>query len=149
MNETIKMTSEIMDAEEQSVRIEYYTLDGKKPEIFMCPGDFIIICNVLHDYAALLSEISEDDLKDNLTKFQYSYHMNRCKKIQMRIEEALGYSTEKALVKCRKKQARENTDDIAEDALVLAAGRRKRKQEQKTLSTDRAEDPEIEEVRNG
>ena len=67
----------------------------------------------------------------------------------MRIEEALGYSTEKALVKCRKKQARENTDDIAEDALVLAAGRRKRKQEQKTLSTDRAEDPEIEEVRNG
>lgn len=149
MNETIKMTSEIMDAEEQSVRIEYYTLDGKKPEIFMCPGDLIIICNVLHDYAALLSEISEDDLKDNLTKFQYSYHMNRCKKIQMRIEEALGYSTEKALVKCRKKQARENTDDIAEDALVLAAGRRKRKQEQKTLSTDRAEDPEIEEVRNG
>ncbi len=149
MNETIKMTSEIMDAEEQSVRIEYYALDGKKPEIFMCPGDLIIICNVLHDYAALLSEISEDDLKDNLTKFQYSYHMNRCKKIQMRIEEALGYSTEKALVKCRKKQARENTDDIAEDALVLAAGRRKRKQEQKTLSTDRAEDPEIEEVRNG
>ena len=149
MNETIKMTSENMDAEEQSVRIEYYTLDGKKPEIFMCPGDLIIICNVLHDYAALLSEISEDDLKDNLTKFQYSYHMNRCKKIQMRIEEALGYSTEKALVKCRKKQARENTDDIAEDALVLAAGRRKRKQEQKTLSTDRAEDPEIEEVRNG
>lgn len=149
MNETIKMTSEIMDAEEQSVRIEYYTLDGKKPEIFMCPGDLIIICNVLHDYAALLSEISEDDLKDNLTKSQYSYHMNRCKKIQMRIEEALGYSTEKALVKCRKKQARENTDDIAEDALVLAAGRRKRKQEQKTLSTDRAEDPEIEEVRNG
>lgn len=149
MNETIKMTSEIMDAEEQSVRIEYYTLDGKKPEIFMCPGDLIIICNVLHDYAALLSEISEDDLKDNLTKSQYSYHMNRCKKIQMRIEEALGYSTEKALVKCRKKQARENTDDIAEDALVLAAGRRKRKQEQKTLFTDRAEDPEIEEVRNG
>ena len=149
MNETIKMTSEIMDAEEQSVRIEYYALDGKKPEIFMCPGDLIIICNVLHDYAALLSEISEDDLKDNLTKFQYSYHMNRCKKIQMRIEEALGYSTEKALVKYRKKQARENTDDIAEDALVLAAGRRKRKQEQKTLSTDRAEDPEIEEVRNG
>lgn len=97
MNETIKMTSEIMDAEEQSVRIEYYALDGKKPEIFMCPGDLIIICNVLHDYAALLSEISEDDLKDNLTKFQYSYHMNRCKKIQMRIEEALGYSTEKAL----------------------------------------------------
>ena len=149
MNETIKMTSEIMDAEEQSVRIEYYALDVNKPEIFMCPGELIIICNVLHDYAALLSEISEDDLKDNLTKFQYSYHMNRCKKIQMRIEEALGYSTEKALVKCRKKQARENTDDIAEDALVLAAGRRKRKQEQKTLSTDRAEDPEIEEVRNG
>ena len=52
MNETIKMTSEIMDAEEQSVRIEYYALDGKKPEIFMCPGDLIIICNVLHDYAA-------------------------------------------------------------------------------------------------
>lgn len=149
MNETIKMTNEIMEAEEQNVRIEYYTLDGKRPEIFMCPGDLIIICNVLHDYAALLSEISEDELNDNLTKFQYSYHMNRCKKIQMQIEEAMGYSTEEALLKCHKKQTREDVDDIAEDALVLAAKRRKKKQEQKTFSTDQAEDPETGEARNG
>lgn len=149
MNETIKMTNEIMEAEEQNVRIEYYTLDGKRPEIFMCPGDLIIICNVLHDYAALLSEISEDELNDNLAKFQYSYHMNRCKKIQMQIEEAMGYSTEEALLKCHKKKTREDVDDIAEDALVLAAKRRKKKQEQKTFSTDQAEDPETGEARNG
>ena len=149
MKETIKMTNEIMEAEEQNVRIEYYTLDGKRPEIFMCPGDLIIICNVLHDYAALLSEISEDELNDNLAKFQYSYHMNRCKKIQMQIEEAMGYSTEEALLKCHKKQTREDVDDIAEDALVLAAKRRKKKQEQKTFSTDQAEDPETGEARNG
>lgn len=41
--ETVDITSEIGKAEEDGVRIEYYTLDGKAPEIYMCPGDLIII----------------------------------------------------------------------------------------------------------
>ena len=48
-----------MKAEEEGIRIEYYTLDGEKPEIRMCPGDLMIICNVLHDYAQMLREAAE------------------------------------------------------------------------------------------
>ena len=52
--ETIRITDEVRNSEEGSVRIGYYTLDGRRPEIYMCPGDLIVICNVLHDYAAAM-----------------------------------------------------------------------------------------------
>lgn len=48
--ETIRITDEVRKSEEDSVRIKYYTLDGNRPEIYMCPGDLIVICNVLHGY---------------------------------------------------------------------------------------------------
>ena len=39
IQETAQITEEIRKAEEEKVRIESYTLDGQKPELYMCPGD--------------------------------------------------------------------------------------------------------------
>ena len=57
--ETVQITEDIKEAEESGIEIEYYTLDGKKPVLHMAPGDLMIICNVLHDYA------QEPLVKDN------------------------------------------------------------------------------------
>ena len=123
VEEIAQMTEEIRRAEEGKVRIEYYTLDGRRPEIFMCPGDLIVICNVLHDYAGLLENIMEND--EGYQKALYEYHAKRCRKIQHQIEEALGYSTELAIEKCKRHQERRRKDDdVGEDAFVLAVRRR-------------------------
>lgn len=120
--DTVAITQEIKSAEESGVRIEYYTMDGPNRDIYMCPGDLMCICNVLYDY----SRIFEDFIKEAKEKgeawkeFTYGYHLNRCRKIQKKIEESLGYSTEAAIINCRKKQGRkEKDDDVGEDALTL------------------------------
>lgn len=98
--ETVNITSEIEKAEEDGIRIEYYTLDGKTPEIYMCPGDLIIICNVLYDYAKMLEEAAE--LSIGYEQGQYLYHIKRCGGIRGKIETAMGYSTEQAIETCIK-----------------------------------------------
>lgn len=133
--ETVDITNEIGKAEEDGVRIEYYTLDGKTPEIYMCPGDLIIICNVLYDYAKMLGEAAEISI--GYEQGQYSYHIKRCERIRKKIETEMGYSTEQAIETCIKKHkylgqedlGQEN--DIGEDALVLAMRQRKQKKTKK------------------
>ena len=117
--DTVTITDEIRNSEEQGIRIEYYTLDGKHPELYMCPGDLMLICNVLHDYASLLEEWIEH-CPEEVSKFIYEYHANRCRKIQTKIENEMGYNTAAAIVKCQKRRNRKS-EDIGEDALVLAA----------------------------
>lgn len=119
---TLEMSMDIKNQEEAGVRIEYYTLDGRHPEIYMCPGDLHIICNVMHDYAALLESLVPE--KEGYEQAIYEYHAGRCKKIQQKIEESMNYNVEQAIEKCRKKKGKEKDDDIGEDALVLAARRR-------------------------
>lgn len=118
---TVQITKELSDPK---IKIKYYTLDGKKPEFDMCPGDLMLICNVLHDYSALLEEWLQY-FEGGATQFLYKYHMNKCRKIQSKIEKELSYSTEKAIEKCNKRKKK--SDDIGEDALVLATRRRKSK----------------------
>lgn len=123
--ETVMITDDIRKFEEENIRIEYYTLDGKHPELYMCPGDLMMICNVLHDYASLLEELLKS-FPEQLPQFLYEYHAGRCRKIQYKIENEMGYSTEKAIEKCRKRQGRMHKDDnVGEDAMVLAVRRRK------------------------
>ena len=135
--ETLQMSMDIKKQEENGIRIEYYTLDGRRPEIYMCPGDLVIICNVMHDYATLLESLVPE--KEGYEQAMYEYHAGRCRKIQHKIEDAMNYSVEQAIAKCQKKKGKKNDDDIGEDAMVLAARMRRKKPEkangikQKTL----------------
>lgn len=57
--DTAAMIAEITKCRRGGARIEYYTLDGRRPEIYMCPGDLIVICNVLYDYGNLTMDLPE------------------------------------------------------------------------------------------
>ena len=124
IQETARITEEIRKAEEEKVRIESYTLDGQKPELYMCPGDLIVLCNVLHDYAELLENII--DVDQGYQAALYQYHAQRCRKIQHYIEKELNYDAAAAIRRCRKKTKKtREKDDIGEDAFVLAVRRRR------------------------
>lgn len=141
--ESIEITDDIRKSEEDGVRIQYYTMDGREPELYMCPGDLVVICNVLHDYASVLREIVDEAGEDmhGFAQATYEYHIKRCKKIQAYIESEIGYSTEEAIEKCRKKQGAPK-DDIGEDALVLAMrARKKKKAEQKEPESEKEDEP--------
>lgn len=77
---------------------------------------------------SFLQEIAEEVKGHGVAVAVYNYHHDRCKKIQKIIEDAMGYSTEAAIEKCKKKRERENKEDIGEDALVLATRARRREE---------------------
>lgn len=80
------------------------------------------ICNVLYDYSSIFEDFIQEarEKGEAWKEFTYGYHLNRCRKIQKKIEESMGYSTEAAIINCRKKQGRkEKNDDVGEDALTL------------------------------
>lgn len=133
--ETLEITKEIHSSEENNLRIKYYTLDGRQPELSMCPGDLIVICNILHDYASALEVFANE--KEGYEKALYEYQADRCGKIRRKIEESLGYSVEKAIEKCAKKNGKKRKADVGEDALVLAIRYRNKSSKEK--------DPEKEE----
>lgn len=120
------MTEEIQKSETGEVRVEYYTLTGETRTLKICPGDLYIICNVLHDYADLLREyIKSSEKEGNPVLPTYEYYADRCKKIQLKIEDALGYSTEKAIERCQKKRGiKVRQDAVGEDSLLLAVKKR-------------------------
>lgn len=120
------------------VDVEYYNLKGEELHLKLPPGDLIKICNVLHDYVDLLRYYEaeyENDISRAVSVMVYGVYADRLKKIQEKIESSLGYSTEQAIKKCRKKALKKSRDkDIGEDALVLASRARatnqKKEQEQ-------------------
>ena len=121
--DTVSMTSEINEDEQNMVPIRYLELDGELKEIHSCYGDIIIIINAMADYAGLL-----DDYRmmypERLNAFQsmtYEYQANRCRKIQKSLEQQMGYDRYKAIEKCQKRRARQSDDDVGEEALVLLA----------------------------
>ena len=58
------------------------------------------------------------------------HHANRCRKIQVKIESQMGYSTEAAIEKCKKKHKYIGQEplfkgsDVGEDAVILAMRQR-------------------------
>ena len=109
----------------------------------MCPGDLIIICNVLYDYAKMLEEAAKISI--GYEQGQYLYQIKRCERIRKKIEMEMGYSTEQAIETCIKKHkylgqedlGQEN--DIGEDALVLAMRQRKQKKTKKDKGKEKPE----------
>lgn len=107
------------------VDVEYYDLSGHELHFKICPGDLQIVCNVLFDYCNMLSEMLADppDGVDQgaieLWRARYGYYLERIQKIRWKIESGIGYSTEKAIAKCKKRKLKKD-DDIGEDALVMA-----------------------------
>lgn len=136
--DTIRITNDLPPQEENDICVEYYTLDGKKPKLYMCPGDLIVICNVLNDYCDLLRHVSTIIPEtESGTQMIYDVHAERCKKIQSKIERQIGYSTEVAIEKCRKKSRRKKADDVGEDALVLALKHRVKKEKDNSLNNEK------------
>lgn len=122
------------------IDVEYYNLKGEELHMLLPPGDLIKICNVLHDYTDLLGTYIEeykDDIDKAVTVANYAIYADRLKRIQTKIEDVLGYSTAKAIEKCRKK-AFKNKDngDIGEDALILASKSRATKKNDKGEKTE-------------
>lgn len=122
------------------IDVEYYNLKGEELHMLLPPGDLIKICNVLHDYTNLLGTYIEeykDDIDKAVTVANYAIYADRLKRIQTKIEDVLGYSTAKAIEKCRKK-AFKNKDngDIGEDALILASKSRATKKNDKGEKTE-------------
>lgn len=122
------------------IDVEYYNLKGEELHMLLPPGDLIKICNVLHDYTDLLGTYIEeykDDIDKAVTVANYAIYADRLKRIQTKIEDVLGYSTAKAIEKCRKK-ALKNKDngDIGEDALILASKSRATKKNDKEEKTE-------------
>ena len=79
----------------------------------------------------------KDDIDKAVTVANYAIYADRLKRIQTKIEDVLGYSTAKAIEKCRKK-AFKNKDngDIGEDALILASKSRATKKNDKGEKTE-------------
>lgn len=108
-----------------TVDVEYYDLKGHELHFKICPGDLQIVCNVLYDYCNMISEMIVDPPEGvdqgtiELWRARYGYYLERIQKIRGKIETGIGYSTEKAIEKCKKRKPKKD-DDIGEDALVMA-----------------------------
>lgn len=131
--DTVGVTAEINEDEQNMVPIRYLQLDGEHKEVHACYGDIIIIINVMADYAGLL-----DDYRmmypEKLDAFQtatYEYQANRCRKIQKSLERQMGYDRDKVFEKCQKRRARQSDDDVGEEALVLLARKRANEERKK------------------
>lgn len=121
--DTVRMTMEIKEDEQDMVPIRYLELDGERKEVHASYGDIIIIINVMADYAGLLDDYRMMYPK-KLNAFQaatYEYQANRCRKIQKSLEQQMGYDRDKAFEKCQRRRARQSDDDVGEEALVLLA----------------------------
>ena len=133
MEDSVRISHEINTAEENNVKIEYYTMDGSTKEISMCPGDLMYVCNVLYDYGRIFEFFMQESREqgEEWKNFIYGQHLERCRKIQREIESAMGYSTEEAIEKCRKKNRySKQEEDVGEDAMVLLVKHMRQKKEQ-------------------
>ena len=114
----------------ENEEIQYYAPYGrqwKRSKIFLPSGQLITICNTLYDYTALLREAAGWDWEDQAIRSAiYNVHADKIDKIRQKIENAIGYDVQRAREKCLQKQDKKD-NDIGEDALVLAAQRRREK----------------------
>lgn len=104
-------------------------------ELKLPKGDLYVICNVLYDYVDLLRVASESQELE-IGKELYKLHADRCEKIRHKIEHKLGYCVEKTIKKCKKKK--DESGDVGEDALVLAARKRKESSQEPQKTEEKA-----------
>lgn len=117
------------------ITIRYLEIGKGIQEIKLPKGDLYVICNVLYDYVDLLRVASESQELE-IHKELYKLHADRCEKIRHKIEHKLGYSVKKAIKNARKKK--DESGDVGEDALVLAARKRKENSQEPQKTEERA-----------
>lgn len=77
------------------------------------------------DYSRLLEMVCDQWRLEGYHRAIYEYHAGKLREIANKYQNAIGYDYEKALEKCRKKQAwQSHEEDIGDDALVQALRRR-------------------------
>ncbi len=92
-------------------------------------GDIVLIIVMLHNYVKLLDEVRGDDI-------QYrAYYREKFLTIADRLSEQIEYDYDAAVEKCKKKQAKEDKDDVGEEAMVLAYKKSLREAKQKEAET--------------
>lgn len=80
-------------------------------------NDVVLIICMLHNYVEMLDEIRSDILWE-------IYYRNKFVKMADRLSEQIEYDYDAAMEKCREKLgAKENSDDVGEDAMALAIKR--------------------------
>lgn len=120
---------------EREITIRYLEIEKGVQEIKLPKGDLYVVCNVLYDYVDLLRVVSESQELE-IHKELYKLHADRCEKIRHKIEHKIGYCVEKAIKKCKKKK--DESGDVGEDALVLAARKRKESSQEPQKTEEKA-----------
>lgn len=116
--------SMLLDGILQSEELDITFSDIKQGDVHIrtCYGDIYKIVNALRDYSRLLLLTCE---AWNLTGFHratYEYHAQKAHEIADKYQAAIGYDYDKALAKCREKQAKKkksDDSDVGGEALEL------------------------------
>lgn len=87
-------------------------------ELNTCYGDLYVIVNTLRDYANLLESVVAEWSLTGFHAATYELHAARCRKIATKYAAAIGYDYDKAVERCRKRQAKgERGEDTGIDGL--------------------------------
>lgn len=108
--------------QEQEVDITFHDIKKGDVHIKTCYGDIYKIVNALRDYARLLTMTCKEWELTGFHKATYEYYAQKTKEIADKYQAAIGYDYDKAMEKCRKKQAKKKNDegsDVGGDALEL------------------------------
>ena len=108
--------------QEKSVDISFRDIKEGDVHIKTCYGDIYKIVNALRDYSRLLTMTCEAWGLTGFHKAAYVYYAQKTKEIADKYQAAIGYDYDKALEKCRKKQAKKKAgddSDVGGDALEL------------------------------
>lgn len=80
-------------------------------ELRTCYGDLYAVVNALRDYAYLLESVIPEWGLTGFHAASYEVHAARCRKIAGKYAAAIGYDYNKAMERCRKRRARDSSDD--------------------------------------
>lgn len=114
----------------QSVQLEQFLgeklqfcfrdLDGAH-SFMTCYGDIYKTVNALRDYCRLLELVCDQWELTGFHRATYEYHAEKLREIAGKLQAGIGYDYDKAIEKCKKKQAKKHRNsDVGEDALLLA-----------------------------
>lgn len=109
-----------IDALGTELNICFQDLDGPC-KIRTCYGDICKIVNALRDYARMLRMVCEEWNLQGCQQIVYEIHADKLEEISKKYQAGIGYDYDKALEKCRKKQARKQRDsDVGGEAMAMA-----------------------------
>lgn len=125
----------------------FQDLDGAH-QFTTCYGDICKTVNALRDYARLLEMACDQWELAGFHRATYEYHAEKLRQIAGKLQAGIGYDYDAAVERCRKKQLKKKkSDDIGEDAMILALRRaqaiEEKKMEEKNATEPNTAPPEI------